>query len=288
MLDSVFFDNADSETAGVEFNSVTNGAGISIKEWNTSVDTREEEKPRSMMDGLYPTNFLYGKRLFQFEGDLMDTSPTAYWTRRQNFFRELTHDPIQVLDWSGSPSKRFLGYLNLTLTGLPEVIYSEVTLDGYPDMPIGLAGSTISPYRIAFKAVDPAIYGQTLRSQDFLANAAAAALTALAGNAPTWPTIVLTGPFSSGAQIQYRGGTIANINIALSAGNTITIIPKDRTIYGSLGLDYYDDFAPPNTPSSWNLFALDPRETSKTMRLVATGTTGATKMNVSYRNAYYL
>lgn len=283
MIDSLVFKNANANTAGIDLNSVINGAGISVKSFEMDVDTRAEERGRQTDHGLYRANQFLGKRVFRIEGDLMDTTATAYWTRRQLMLREFAPKAFNAYSPTVSLFQKHLGVLTATFTGMPEPLKSECLLEGWPDIPVGLAGATISPYRIALKAPDPVMYGTTLRTQNFAPGAGLTGLSALAGNAPTWIEILLTGPFTTAQVITSGGVTMFDLPFSLAAGQSIRIEGKDRNMYNTGGGEVYSGV----TAAVWQYMSVDPRD-PQTFRLAATGTTGASLMTITYYNAYHL
>lgn len=276
MIDSIeFFGDADSNTA-VNLNSVVNGVGISLQRFEPSYDVRMNPQSSPMSPGILLSPFQTGKMQIELEGDLMGTTPANYWTTRlalaKAFFQGQQH-----------PTKN--GRIALLLTGFPESIGASVHPVSPPQIPIGLAGATISRWMVILGInEDPWLKGIT-RSQTIGPNVSVA-LTDFANgfsNAPSWPSFTITGPITN-PSLLWQGSTFLSITTVLGAGSSITVNMRDRVVRGGLGTNYY---SVTSAPAGWIWF--DPRNvplSGKNLRMNGSGTTGATTLQITYYNGY--
>ncbi len=269
MIDSISFANIFNS---IDLNTVTNGAGVALKEFTTDVEQRSTVHARALADGQYgPVHYL-GRRTYKLEGDILSNTATDYWIRRRSFVK------MFAPEWFGHDDE--LGTLYMTFTGMPQPVQALCYADGWPEIPVGTMGATLSPFMATLYSPDPRLYSQTEHTQTFLANATAALPTALQGDMYTHPKIVITGPITD--PIVYIGGTAFQFTYTLSAGQIITINMLERTITHGSGTNLYGLVT---TSGDW--MPLRPGK-NETLQLTGTGTTGESKMDIYYRNAYMI
>lgn len=275
MIDSLTFENDHIGSAPLELNSVVNGAGFAVTGFEVSTSIRYTEQARPMSIGNIDNPFNLGKTVVRIEGELMDATPTLYWTRRNLLLSHFTPTGSNTV---------VLGSLRLATAGFPETLEMRCYPESWPEIPIGLMGATISKYMIQLASPLPWWQGST-RSQNFVANAAAAALTDFGvGNAPSWPVWVITGPITN-PSVEWQGASILSIAGTVAAGTTVTIDPLFRTIRGN-SINWY-----PLLTLNFGWKWLDPRTVvsqGKNVRLVGTGATGASNVQVQYKNSWIL
>lgn len=275
MIDNIAFENrVYSNTSGYNLNSVVNGVGCALTDFSVHVDVRHNQQDLPGSPGLVPTTFSMGRMVIDMEGDVMHNTPTGYWTERMLLAKQFIT--------GGSPS--ILGELRLTLTGVPENLEADCHLVGYPEIPIGLLGATISSWRISLGVNDPWFRGANENYQSIPFNAATALTAFGPGNAPSWPRFIITGPITN-PNILWQGLTILSFNYVLAAGNTITINMRDRSVkMGAVNL--YD-----KVTANYGWVNLDPRTvpvSGKNVQLTGSATTAATKLEVYYYNNYVI
>jgi len=209
----------------------------------------------------------------EMEGDVMANTPTAYWTERLALNKQFI---------SALPQTK-LGTLEVQMTGQSELWALDASLVGAPQIPIGLAGATISPWRIVLAGNDPWFRGAVQQQQTIVGLTSTVLTTLGNGNAPSWPEFTITGPITNPSiDIQGASGAVA-ITFALSAGQTIVINMRDRTVRTGSGTNLY---SVTSVPYGW--FPLDPRFTNKNYKLNGSSTTGATQTVVRWYNSYVI
>jgi hypothetical protein len=278
MLGQILLTNKLGFTPGIDINAVTNGAGISVRSFETSIELRGSERPKVAQEGNYDEYTYAGKRLITFEGDILGTTAADYWTRRLAFVKEITHqytfskNPVLALQMDMAPSF------------LAEDLNADCRVESWLESPLGLAGATLSTYRLTLKSNFPYFRGGS-NSQTVTPGAGAVALSALAGNAPNPPVLTITGPITNPV-ISLQGGTAFNFNgVSLTAGQTIVVDVLKRTMTHSGGTNLYAVIGVPFWEQNGYL---QPNYTNKNMQLTGTGTTGATQLQIQYYNSYNL
>ena len=128
-----------SEPAKIDLNSVINGTGIALKSFQNSYDIRMTDQPVPGAPGVQLNPYWAGKMIVELEGDIMGSTAALYWATREKF--------AKVCYQSGG-SPLYFGHLALQLTGYSEPFFQQIQLIGPPVMPIGLAGATITPWRM--------------------------------------------------------------------------------------------------------------------------------------------
>lgn len=279
MIDSITFLGYTESTA-VDLNSVINGVGIALKKFEPSIeDVRHSNQDLPYNAGVVISPTVYGRQLVELEGDLMHNTATGYWQTRMAFAKHfITPYPINKQ-----------GTLAFILTGVAETLALDASIVGPPQLPVGLAGATISPWRLVLAGNDPWFRGNTLQTQSGGPNTNIALTNfgiATHGNAPSWPEFVITGPITN-PQILWQGNTIFSLSsTTVAAGNTVTVNMRDRTIVHGSGTNLY-----PVADTVFGWTPLDARTVpslGKNVRLNGTGTTGATALLTRWYNSYTL
>lgn len=278
MIDSISFQGVGNP-AGVDLNSVVNGVGIALKKFEPSIeDVRHSNNDNPYSAGVVPSPTVFGRQLVELEGDIMHNTPTGYWQVRTAFAKHfISYYPINTI-----------GLFAVQLTGMPEVIGLDASVVGAPQIPVGLAGATISPWRLVLAGNDPWFKGVNQQSQSGLANVNISLTNfgiATHGNAPSWPTFIITGPITN-PNILWQGNTIFSMTGTIAAGTTVTVDMRARTAISGGGSNLYGSV---DTVFGW--IPLDPRNTvalGKNVRLNGSSTTGATTLQTQWYNSYTL
>jgi hypothetical protein len=275
MLGSVTLTNKLGFTAGVDINNVVNGSGISVKQFETGIELRGGDRPKVGQEGNYDEYTHAGRRFITFEGDILGTTAVDYWTRRLAFVRELTHQftftKQPILDLSMDMAPAILG----------EDLNAACRVESWIESPIGLAGATLSTYRLTLKSNFPYFRGPIL-SQTITPAQGNVVLTGLGGNAPSPQYLQITGPITNPV-IGIQGFNAFNFSsVSVGAGQVIQVDVLKRTLYHSGGTNLYAVIAVP----FWEQTYLQPNYTNKTYSLSGTGTTGATQLLIQYYNSY--
>lgn len=142
----------------------------------------------------------------------------------------------------------------------------------------------VRDFSVPLVAPDPLLYdADNLRTVDVPMTGAATAVTN-AGNAPTYMVARLTGPFTGGAtltsaasgkQIAYSGAAGAGGYVDVQTNPVVGI-----SAVSNLGVNFYGSMA------TWTLFTIPPG-TSNFSATAASGTTGASKVTLTWRDAWY-
>lgn len=120
-----------------------------FEEFTTEVEWRQQDQPKAQGHGLYGSYPFMGKRTLRVSGDLLASDSGDYWQRRLDMIS--LFDPV--------PGERHLGKLYLDFTGISEEIETDVSLEGYPELPLEALSPEASKYMISFKSDDPYLYG---------------------------------------------------------------------------------------------------------------------------------
>jgi hypothetical protein len=152
MIDSAEFVNVNGDSIALNDND------IPFRSLDTYVDYRSEDIEKQRDHGLFPVETYLGKRIFEIEGDILQATAGDYITKRRALQRVLMPYP--------NLGERKIGDLYLELTDAAERMYAEVTLEGRPSLPITALAPARGNYQVIFKAHDPRLYGETLRTQN--------------------------------------------------------------------------------------------------------------------------
>ena len=152
MIDSAEFVNINGDSFTLNDNE------IPFRSLDTYVEYRSDDIERQRDHGLFPVETFLGKRIFEIEGDILQATAGDYITKRRALQKVL-------MPYPGLNGKK-IGDLYLQLTDVTERVYAEVTLDGRPSLPMEALAPARGSYQIIFKAFDPRLYGETLRTQD--------------------------------------------------------------------------------------------------------------------------
>jgi hypothetical protein len=280
-----------------------NDQWLPFNSFDTEVDVRMTEREKALQHGLYPSSTYLGKRLFHCDGDILELSSEDYWTRRLSLIAALTPRPHIGVE---------VGTLELTFDGWEESVTSACTLDGWPDLPLGGASPSRSPFQINWKAFDPRLYGaervyelnfgvlenfggreydksypkEYVLSGNFSENEA---LVLNYGNIETYPVVVFSGPLENPQLIAARSdGSVLSLHLRgytlTGPGNTVTVDLLRRTAVSETGANVYK-YA---KGSDW--FAIEPSE-AVTTNVALTGKNGeygVTGATITVRNAYMI
>jgi hypothetical protein len=249
--------------------------GIALKSFSASIDeVRHTNQELPYQNGNVINPSALGRMVVEMEGDIMGNTAATYWAKRKELAAAFM-SPFPV-----NP----LGYLVLGLPGETEQWAMDASLVSPLQMPIGLAGATITPWRVSIGGDDPWFRGTTSVDQTIAVNTNVN-ITGLGGNAPMWPNFVITGPITN-PTILWQGQTVIIFNsLNLPAGQQIGIYMRDRFTY--------------NITTGSNLFPyvaqmmiwqpIDVRTIpalGRVLRLNGTGTTGATTLRIYGLNSY--
>jgi len=274
MIDSILFRNASMST-DYNLNNVVNGVGCALKGFEASIESvRHNQQDVPYSPGLIPTPTTLGRLVVQMEGDVMHNTPTGYWTERLAFAQQFT-SIVPVLT---------LGELKIQMTGQSEVWVLDASLIGPSQIPIGLAGATISNWRLVLGGNDPWFRGQNQQTVQGNPNTNLSLGNFGIGNAPSWPEFLIVGPITN-PQILWQGNTILSMSsFTVSSGVTVSIKPRYRYIYSGAGSNLY-----PFIDAIFGWTPFDPRTVGalgKNVRLNGTGTSGATQLYTYWHNSY--
>lgn len=287
-IESFIFENYGNGTS-VSFN--TNNVPFhrmhTYEEWRTE----EREKPRE--HGLWPSFTYFGKRVWQAEGEIIESTPNALMTTRSALKKVLMPSPHL--------GNKVVGRIRVTFLDTEEM-YSEVTIDGY-ELPMDALFPSAEEYMIVWKAFDPRCYSMTLytqqigtpgivggRSYNKTYNKSYSALSGTndviisnLGQAETHPIFEIYGPVQSPQIILIRGGTqyVFELDGLIIPSGDYAIVdtnPSKRSVVSNNGANWYS-FA---HNSQW--WALEPGNNS--VRFSAFSASAPAKTIVKWRNAY--
>lgn len=273
-----------------------------LREFTSEVDDRFTERQKSQQHGIYPASTLWGKRLFHLTGDLNAPDSATYMTRRMAMVSAVMPRP--------QLGKKKVGDLVMLFTGMTENLTSEVTLDGYPELPMQALSPGRTSYLINFKSFDPRMYGfpQITNLQYGIPDniggraynktynksystgsglGAASAIITNGGNYDTYPIITFYGPVTDPriSMVRSDGSNFYFTLQGLSLGSIadfVTVDLANKTVIRWDGSNLYN-YA---VGSDW--FALEP--TPITQQLIFTGSAGSSPSyaSVQWRNAYMI
>lgn len=294
MIESARFTNVNGSYVDLNDND------IPFDRFVTECDLRFTEKSRSQQHGIYPGNLYYGKRLFHIEGDLFGDSSGQYVQRRLALQSVLASRPQY--------GRKIVGTLDVLFSGMAEHLTCDVTLDGYPDLPIEASGPARTRFALSFKTFDPRLYGayqsanisydptwQNPGGRGFnktydktysaSAGAPGEALLVNTGNFDTFPVITFYGPATSPMAAMYRSDGQAyfftlNGLVLASINESATVDFQKKTVTRNDGSNLYNY----SVGSDW--WSLEPQPFTQTVRFDAASLAVPAHMEVVWRNAY--
>lgn len=296
MIESARFTNVNG--AVIDFNTDT----IPCNVMTTEVDWRFTEKNRSQRHGIYPGDSYLGKRVIHFEGTILADNSAQYWDRRIDFMNAVMTRP--------QFGKKVSGTLRMLLTGFPENVYADCTLDGWPEMPIEGLSPSLGRFQINFKSFDPRLYGE-LQSTDIAynpawenfggrtynktynkswstsANAPSSAIISNIGNIEVYPTLIFYGPATNPAAVMVRSDGLIQIfslsGVTLSSvSDFVTVDMENHTVVRSDGSNLFDAAV----GSDW--FSLEPYPITNTINLTASSIAAPAHLSILFRNGYII
>lgn len=283
---------------GYEIELNTNS--LPFTELRTEIDTRSSDHHRAQQHGNWPVNTYLGHRLFHLEGDILEDSSASYIQTRLGLINAFTPRP--------GLGKKQTGTLYITLTGIPEELSAECTIDGWPELPIAALSPARSRFLINLKAFDPRLYGilRTVTATPALnlgtrsynktynksysggtVTSAADAIVQNTGNIEVYPIIKVYGPLTSGALVLSRSDGVTKIvqlgDLVLSSvADTITLDFDKRTAVSASGQDLYKY----TFGSDW--WTLEPLPLVNTVRLAGSNPGVDTKAEITWRNGHMI
>lgn len=269
-----FMDDFDIRYGPIALNDLT----YPIEEFLTEVETRLTERERILQHGLLNTNMVLGKRLIHLNGSILGSTSTDYWAKRETLMRAFSQ---------GRFTRTPLGTLSMQLTGLNELIYIDCTLDGYPEIPMAALNPARSNFNINLKAFNPSFVGKEQAISTTTVNASFS--HTIGGNYYAFPVIQIYGPITNPIMRRAPLSTgpwevIDLTGVTLTATQSIVIDFNKRTVIRNDGTDLSGSIS---AASKW--WSLSPFGIYQNwLHLQGTGTTGATFLNVHWRNGYML
>jgi len=251
MIESVQFVNYDGTSL------FFNDDQIPFRRFMTDVNIRSANDDRMQEHGTWPSYTFWGSRTWVAEGDILRGSSAEYIQKRLDMLRVLRPLPHRGV--------RGIGRLKILFTGIPEVLISDCTLDGYPELPMEAVSPSRGDYQIVWRASDPRCYGENLRSTLAFAYAAvsgrtysktynrtyAAAINPTndvivvnSGNTETYLGVLIYGPVTGPRLTLFRADGSQALweapGLTIAAGVYITVDFKLRTAVASNGQNVYD------------------------------------------------
>lgn len=141
----------------------------------------------------------------------------------------------------------------------------------------------VRDFTVPLVAPDPLLYdADNLRTLDIPMTGASTAVTN-SGNAPTYMIARFVGPFSVATLTRESDGAVITYNGSLTAGHYIDIQTNP-----TVGLTAVSDLSVNTYPtiSAWTLFTI-PAGTTNFHAAATSGTTGASKVTLTWRDAWY-
>lgn len=296
MIVSARWTSADGTV--VDFN--TND--IPFSAFTTECDVRFTEKSRSQRPGIHPGDTLLGKRLFHAEGDILADSSASYWEKRLKMVGALMPRP--------QLGYKYIGTLDLELSGVTEVLSSNCTIDGYPELPLDGASPARGRYQVNWKSFDPKLYGP-YQSVDVAYNPGSQniggrdynkvypkiysgevirqgdVIVTNSGNIETFPLLAFYGPCTDPEAIITRSDgrvyrfILTGVELADVTESAI-IDMQARTVTRNNGTNLYE-YA---VGSDW--WSLEPFPMTNTVKYRAGTIDVPSHMSVQWRNAYMI
>jgi hypothetical protein len=288
MIDECFFTNA--HTGEVLY---FNDDEVPFRTFVSEVEVLIEKRKKAFRRGHWKTRSSKGERIFRVEGDVLRGNSQEYIDKVRTLRRVLNVR-------EGEP---VIGTLSLQFTGMPERIESEVTIEGWPELPIEALSPSRGTYMIAWKAFNPALLGAIPNYTDIafselaggrtyaktypydyneVAGDARARSVFVGGDEDTYPSFRFTGPaLSPRVQIFFNDGTFSRVELEglyIPAGDYVDVDFEDESIVNSSGSNMYG-YA---ENSVWGAF---PANETITVRYLPDF---GGSMRLSWRNAYTL
>lgn len=198
-IGGLLFEGDEGET---EFSIFQDG----LRGWFDGVSVRRDSTPRPSAHGEFPSRGYRGGRLVTLEGRVYSSSPQE----QEHLFSRLTG-----LLGDGQTGR-------LVVDNAGDSKWADVQLDDAPEITQETYGE-LARYRLQLWAVDPLRYGET---RSFGAGAAAHHY----GNAPSFPTLEVTGVYPSGYTIT-AGAKSYVVSQALAAGQMHRIEMKTGALF---------------------------------------------------------
>ena len=177
-----------------------------LRGWFDGVSVRRDSAPRPSAHGEFPARGYRGGRLITMEGRVHSSSPE----KQEHLFSRLT----------GLLGDGQTGRLVVDNAGSSK--WADVQLDDAPEITQEMYGQ-FARYRLQLWAVDPLRYGET---REFGSGVAAHHY----GNAPSFPTLEVTGVYPSGYTVA-AGGKSYVVSQALAGGQTHRIEMRTGALY---------------------------------------------------------
>lgn len=298
MIELLKIDNVSGDS--FTFNDVNNIAPTT--EFTTEVDDRFTERNKSQQHGIYPANHYWGKRLFHITGDLLAPDAPTYITRRLAMVKAVMPKP--------QLGYKRLGTLSILLSGMAETLTSEVTLDGYPELPMQALSPGRTSYQVNLKSFDPRLYGSNQaanlqygvsdnlggKTYNKTYNYTYGASSGLGpssqyanngGNIETYPTITFYGPITNPRITMLRSDgksyffTLTGLTLADVSDYAVADLGA-RTVVRGTGANLYN-YA---VGSDW--FSLEPLPLTQQLLLSGSAGSSPAYAAVSWRNAYMI
>jgi len=276
--------------ASIEYNGFTfdsTGASIQAVSGNGLPIIRASSEELSQEYGALATAYLYGSRTIGWSGDLVASSLANYMTLRQNLMGALRPTLLQGHD------------MVFTLSdGSTRTLHDVVALDPNLDLPEGEPSRTWNSYQVTFRAHFPFFEGSEHDNTQqvtvisggtgiptpvpmSLASGASSATDPLIvdneGNAPAYPTFIVTGPGTLFTIANSTNGQRMTINVTLTAAQQLIIDVRNRTATVG-GVSVIDSITGP-----W--IVLDPGENTITLS-ADSGSTSDTQMQTIFYDTY--
>jgi hypothetical protein len=243
-----------------------------------------------------------GKRVFKAEGDLLANSSSEYWRLRLDMMTALMPRP--------QFNRKIIGTLDLLFTGFSEHVTSEVTLDGYPEIPMEAKSPSAGRYMVAWKSFDPKLYGgnqrvdipynpawQNLGGRNYdktydktyavASISPQQAIISNSGNIEVYPILVFYGPATNPRAIMARDDGAFFIfsftGLVLSDVTDYVVVDMEKhTVTRSNGANLYS-YA---VGSDW--FSFEPSPSQNVITFNADSTAVPAHMTIQWRNGYMI
>lgn len=147
MIEQCDFTNNDGQT--VNFNTAT----MPLRHFVVSADIRRQEREKSQFPGIWPAKTYIGRCSIQMEGDLLFDDSSSYIAARLDMLRKILPYPATIV------SQRKLGYLTVKYSGMSEACRNDVTIDGYPELPMEALYPSVTAYMITWIGFAPYFTG---------------------------------------------------------------------------------------------------------------------------------
>ena len=201
-------------------------------------------------------NSKFGRRVMTVTAYLFGDNTTDLFARRNSFLEVIRQE----------------GYMKL----IQFTTFEDIALQCYAEVTKLLNPYSKNNKPLMFELVSPdyRFYSQTESTDEVLPNTTE--VISNAGNENTFPVFEITGPANSIEITNLSTGEGFTLSENLTAGQTLTIDTKELTV-DLAGTNKFSIF-------SGDFFLLEPGNNS--IEFLATSTTGVTKLDVIYRDAY--